>query len=207
MCTWKPIALVLAAALSAHADDRTGKIASGSGADTMSEHSDMSGAATATRAPELQNLTTDKFVNTAAAAGMKEVQAAELALRNSKNEQIKSFARQMVSDHTKLNSQLTTLAAKSGIQVPKELPAKDMIDIEKLRKETGATFDTAFSQQMQQDHQKAVSLFQACSNADQITTDVRKFCRDGLGTLERHSQAAVALDAPTNTSRAAAADE
>lgn len=182
--------------------------ASGSSSGTMSDHTHMTGTTASTRNdPELQNLTTEKFFNKAAAAGMKEVQAAELALRNSKNEQVKSFARQMVSDHTKQNSQLTTLAAQNSIQVPKDLPTKEKADIDKLRAATGTTFDTTFSQQMKTDHEKAVALFQSCANGSKIANDVRKFCRDNLSTLEQHNQAASTLDTRTNSTRAASTDE
>lgn len=178
------------------------------GSDTMSDHAHMSGSTAATRNdPELQNLTTEKFFHTAAAAGMKEVQAAELALRNGKSDQVKSFARQMVSDHTKQNSQLTTLAAQKNVQVPKDLPAKDEADIEKLRAATGSTFDTTFSQQMKLDHEKAVALFQSCANGKKIASDVRKFCSDSLPTLEEHNQAASNLQTRSTTTRAASTDE
>jgi putative membrane protein len=157
--------------------------------------------------PELQNLTNDKFVQKAGAAGMKEVQAAELALRNSKNEQVKSFAREMVSDHTKANNQLATLASQNNLQVPTTLPAKDKEELDKLRAQTGTSFDTAFAQQMKLDHEKAVALFQSCAEGSKLKADVRKFCQDTLPTLEEHHQAANALDSKSNTTRAASTDE
>ncbi|MET0985202.1 MAG: DUF4142 domain-containing protein [Steroidobacteraceae bacterium] len=182
--------------------------AGASSSDMMSDHSHMTGSTAATRNdPELQNLTTEKFFNKAAAAGMKEVQAAELALRSSKSDQVKSFARQMVSDHTKQNSRLTTLAAQNNVQVLKDLPAKDKADLDALRAATGSTFDTTFSQQMRTDHEKAVALFQSCANGNKIASDVRKFCRDSLPTLEEHNHAAGNLETRPNTTRAASTDE
>lgn len=211
MRTWKSVALALAVAttVSAYADDRTSTTGTTTGASgTMSDHTHSNGTPSAMRNdPALQNLTTEKFFNTAAAAGMKEVQAAELALHNSTNEQVKSFARQMISDHTKQNSQLTTLAAQNNVPVPKDLPSKEKADIEKLRAATGTTFDTAYAQQMKMDHEKAIALFQGCANGNQIKNDVRKFCRDSLATLEEHSQAASNLDTRPNATRAASTDE
>ena len=233
MHTWKSIALAAAIAmtLNAYADDRTSTSAQsttkstsdtrpGSSTSSMPDKP-MSGSSTSTRTsdhahgtssamandPELQNLDNEKFFKLAAASGMKEVEAAELALRNSKNEQVRDFAREMISDHTKQNTELTNLAAQNDVKIDKELPAKEKADIEKLRAATGTTFDTAYTKQMKTDHQKAVALFQSCANSNKVAADVRSFCKTNLSTLEEHHQAANNLDSRSRTTRSAAADE
>ena len=138
---------------------------------------------------------------------MKEVHAAELALRSSKSDPVKSFARQMVSDHTKQNSQLTTLAARHNVNVPQDLPDKEKAQIDKLRATTGATFDTTFVEQMETDHEKALALFQSCSTSEAIAADVRKFCRDSLPTLEQHHKLVENLESRENMSRSVGTDE
>jgi putative membrane protein len=164
----------------------------------------MAGTSAATAA-EMKNISTEKFLHKAAAAGMKEVQAAELALRNSQSDDVKAFARKMISDHTKQNSQLTTLAAQNDVQVPKELSEKDKAQVEKLRTATGASFDTAYAKQMQADHAKAVTLFESCADSKNVAADVKSFCRQSVNTLQQHAQAATKLD--TGMTRAASADE
>jgi putative membrane protein len=165
------------------------------------DHSRMDSATAA----EMKNITTEKFFEKAAAAGMKEVQAAELALKNAQSDQVKSFARKMITDHTKQNSRLTTMAAQNNVTLQKDLPAKDQAEIEKLRNAKGATFDTAYAQAMEKDHQKAVALFQGCANSGKVASDVKSFCRENLATLQEHLQAANTFD--SGTSRAASTDE
>lgn len=225
MRTWPSIAIALTVAttLQAYANDRTsmpsveGGNTPGVGSGMSSEQRarsdgdtqghDAHGSSSAAAVEELKNITTEKFFREAAAAGTKEVQAAELALRNGKSDRVKTFARDMISDHTKQNSRLTTLAAQNDVQVPRDLPEKDKADIEKLRTTTGATFDTTFAQQMQMDHAKAVALFQACANSSKVAKDVQAFCRENVATLQEHSRDARGLDTGAGSTRAASADE
>ena len=234
MRPWQSIAIALAAAptLSAYADDRTsttsqssatsaaggsmgttaegqrgttGMSTGGTTSTTSGQHGMDHSRMDSATAAEMKNISTEKFFEKAAAAGMKEVQAAELALKNAQSDQVKSFARKMITDHTKQNSRLTTMAAQNNVKLQQELPAKDKAEIEKLRNAKGATFDTAYAQAMEKDHQKAVALFQGCADSGKVANDVKSFCRESIATLQQHLQAANALD--SGTSRAASTDE
>jgi putative membrane protein len=163
----------------------------------------MGGVAAAHADPELQQLTTEKFFVRSTAVGMKEVHAAELALRNTQNDHVKSFARKMVSDHTEQNSQITTLAARHGVPVPRDLPPKQSTELEKLRVEKGSTFDTTFIEQMRMDHERAIALFQSCASSSVIAAEVRTFCSKSLPVLEEHARAAKDLEERTTTRPAA----
>lgn len=55
------------------------------------------------------------FVNKAAEGGMMEVHHAEMALRQSSNEDVKRYAQRLIDDHTKANQELMSLAANKGI--------------------------------------------------------------------------------------------
>jgi putative membrane protein len=57
------------------------------------------------------------FVNQAAQGGMTEVALSKLAEQRASNAQVKSFAQQMVKDHTKANQELTSLAGRKSITV------------------------------------------------------------------------------------------
>ena len=156
---------------------------------------------------ELQTLTTPQFFDSAAAASMKEVHVSELALRNSQSESIKAFARRMISEHTRQNTQLATLAARNDVSLPKDLPEKEQGEVERLRVEKGATFDTAFTERMKADHESAIALYQRCAAGTQISKSVRTFCRTNVATLKQHSQAVHALELRSNITRAPAVDE
>ena len=62
--------------------------------------------------------TSDDFVDAATEAGIAEVVTGNLALEKSQNAEIKTFAQQMVTDHTKANQKLGDIARKLDIKVP-----------------------------------------------------------------------------------------
>jgi putative membrane protein len=63
-------------------------------------------------------LTAQQFVSDAAVGGMKEVLLSEAALERSTNDDIKSFAKRMVKDHSAANQKLMKIADASGLIFP-----------------------------------------------------------------------------------------
>jgi putative membrane protein len=63
-------------------------------------------------------LTSQQFVSDAAVGGMKEVFLSEAALETSTNDDIKSFARRMVKDHSAASKKLAKIAADEGLVFP-----------------------------------------------------------------------------------------
>ncbi len=58
-----------------------------------------------------------RFLTKAAEGGMKEVALSELAQERAANPQVKSFAQQMVTDHTQMNNDLMQLAQRKGVSL------------------------------------------------------------------------------------------
>ena len=63
-------------------------------------------------------LTSQQFVSDAAAGGMKEVLLSEAALERTTNDDIKSFAKRMVKDHSAANQKLMKIAEDKGLIFP-----------------------------------------------------------------------------------------
>jgi predicted outer membrane protein len=63
-------------------------------------------------------LTSQQFVSDAAAGGMKEVILSEAALETSTNDDIKSFAKHMVKDHSAANKKLMKITEADGLIFP-----------------------------------------------------------------------------------------
>ena len=63
-------------------------------------------------------LTSQQFVSDAAVGGMKEVFLSEAALETSTNDDIKSFAKRMVKDHSAANKKLAKIAETEGLNFP-----------------------------------------------------------------------------------------
>jgi putative membrane protein len=59
-----------------------------------------------------------EFIKKAAAGGMAEVQLGNLAQERASSDDVKSFAKRMVDDHTKANDDLKQVAQKKGVTLP-----------------------------------------------------------------------------------------
>jgi putative membrane protein len=150
---------------------------------------------------DMKPLTNESFVTKATQASLAEVELSKVALSQSKNAQVRSFAQRMVRDHEKASTELKPIAQKHGIQVPAQLDAKHAKKLEDLKAKSGEEFDAEYSRIMMKDHEKAVGLFTKASKSTQLDADLRNFASKTLPTLESHHQLANRL--PENETRSA----
>jgi putative membrane protein len=141
------------------------------------------------------NMTSAGFVTKATVAGKTEVMVAQAALKNSQADDVKSFAKQMIKDHSKANDELASIAKTKNLPVPAHLDAKHRALVESLRGQTGAAFDVAYSKQMAADHEEAVALFKSEAATGNTDPDLSAFAQKTLPTLEHHKSMADALAA------------
>jgi putative membrane protein len=85
-----------------------------------------------------------KFMMTAAAGGLAEVELGRLALERASSDAVKQYAQRMVDDHTKANQDLMQVAATKGVTLPTGPDPKHMALIERLRGRSGADFDRMY---------------------------------------------------------------
>jgi putative membrane protein len=126
-----------------------------------------------------------KFLKEAADGGLLEVKLGELAVQQAQNPEVRRFGQRMVTDHTKANKQLMSLAEKSNIALSKTLSSKHQAVFNKFRDLKGADFDRAYMADMVKDHQDDVAEFTKCSK-DAQSQQVREFAAQTLPTLEEH---------------------
>ena len=125
------------------------------------------------------------FVLDAAKGGMAEVELGQLAADKASSDDVKKFGQRMVSDHSKGNDELKSLAASKGITLPSDLDAKDKATHNRLSKLSGAAFDRAFMQHMLSDHRKDVNEFRKESTSGK-DSEVKAWASKTLPTLEEH---------------------
>ena len=113
------------------------------------------------------------FMKKAAKGGMMEVAMGQIAEQKGQSEDVKSFGKRMVTDHTKANDQLKSIASKKGVQ----LPTKEHT--------TKWTSDKAYIDMMVKDHEKDLAEFkeEASSGSD---ADVKKFADDTAKVIQEH---------------------
>lgn len=126
-----------------------------------------------------------KFVKEAANGGMVEVQAGELAQSKAQSPEVKEFAAQMVTDHSKANDELKRLAQQKNVSLPDKLEKKDKSMLDNLGTLSGANFDKQYMRQMVMDHVVDVSVFQAATQKGN-DPDLKKWAVATLPTLEKH---------------------
>lgn len=126
------------------------------------------------------------FVKTASQHGLGEVQIAALGIKKSAREDVKSLAEKIVADHTAANAELATLAKSKGVMISVVTDPADtevMKDLENT--DTGKDFDAAFLEQLEDDHQEAISLYEDAAE-DSKDAEVKAWAAKTLPTLREH---------------------
>ncbi|MCD0486914.1 DUF4142 domain-containing protein [Pedobacter sp. MC2016-14] len=133
------------------------------------------------------------FMKTAAIGGMMEVQSGQYALKTTKNADVKAFAQQMVTDHTKANAELKALATDLKIILPDEYPADQKKHLDMMMTMKGSEFDKHYMDMMLNDHVKTLDLFKAAQNNK--NEKIKNFAKKTLPVLEKHHAKAKEIDA------------
>jgi putative membrane protein len=150
-------------------------------------------AAQAQMTPSLS--TTDaNFINTVGAGGHAEVQFGQVAQNRSTRTEVRTFAAQMVSDHTAAGNELAALAQSKQMTPPAEMDLNHKAKYDQLSKTYGREFDRVYIQGQVEDHTAVVNAFQ-----NEITNgtdaDVKAFAEKYLPTIQHHLEMARQLAA------------
>src|SRR5215468_7905144 len=87
------------------------------------------------------------FIKKAAKGGIMEVTMGKMAEQNAQSDEVKSFGRRMVTDHSKANDELKSIASQKGVQLPTKEPTVKW------------TSDKAYMDAMVKDHEKDLAEF------------------------------------------------
>jgi len=138
-----------------------------------------------------------QFVQDASQADATEIAASKIALRNSSDPRVKTFAQQMVTDHTKLSHSMGVLAARKGLGAA---PAADSALVGKLQTLKGKDFDQMYVEQVAlEGHRKAVDLFQKESE-NGTDAQLKAAATHALPTIKHHLAMAYQLAGAMKTS-------
>ena len=134
------------------------------------------------------------FILEAANGGLMEVELGRYASTNAASARVKEFGRMMVTDHTKANTELKTIASKKNVTLPAAPTGKHQTHISDLTAKKGADFDKAYVAMMVDDHKEDVSKFQeeAKNGKD---PDVKAFASKTLPVLQKHLKSIQAIQA------------
>ena len=118
--------------------------------------------------------TKDKtFMKKAAKGGTMEVAMGKTAEQSGQSDDVKSFGKRMVTDHSKANDELKSIAEKKGVTLPSKEPTVKW------------SSDKAYITAMVKDHEKDMAEFQeeAKSGSD---PDLKKFAEETAKMVQEH---------------------
>lgn len=138
------------------------------------------------------------FAKQVASANTFEIQSSELAQDHAQSSDIKSFAEQMIKDHTKAGNDFKSAVAQAQISPPprEEPDAKQKATLAKLKNAQGAAFDKAYVSAQLTAHKEAVALFRTYTKRGR-TGPLKQFAQSTLPTLEHHLSMAQDLSRPS----------
>ena len=135
--------------------------------------------------PPALSPTDQSFVTTVAQDGMAEVQMATLAQTNARSARVKSYANEMIKDHSAANDQLMKLAQAKGVTPPTDLSEAQAQQKTTLTGEKGAKFDRDYMRDQVTDHQAMVQAFQEEAQNGQ-DADIKAYAASTLPTIQQH---------------------
>lgn len=130
--------------------------------------------------------TTADFVKEVAISDMFEIESSKLAEQKG-NTQEKSFAQQMVTDHTKTSSDLKQMVSggKVKAELPSTLDSSQQSKLDKLKDASGKDFSSDFDSDQVSAHKDAVSLFERYAKSGD-NADLKDWAGKTLPTLQHH---------------------
>ncbi len=132
------------------------------------------------------------FVNLVAQTDMTEAHLGQLAAEQASSQGVKDYAQMLVTDHTADYTQITALATKAGLTVPKGLDAEHEKAIAPFEKLKGAAFDRKYIHMMIPGHETAIAAYDK-ETRDGQNADLKAYATQALPTLEKHKSGAQAL--------------
>lgn len=149
--------------------------------------------ASGTAAASTLNKADQKIVTQMAQANMAEIEAAKLAQTKSQSEPVKTYAQQMIDDHTKALGEVQSLAKAKGVTLPTELDKANKAKADKLSAMGADKFDEAYMAQAGvADHKKVHGMLRQ-AQAKAKDPDVKALAGRILPTVDQHLKAAQEL--------------
>jgi putative membrane protein len=127
------------------------------------------------------------FMEKAAKASMSEIAISRVAAARTSNPEVRRFAQMMIEDHEKAIEHLTSLAGGRGVSLPAKDPHPD-----KWEKRDAKNFDREYLDQMVDDHENVVKLFEKHAK-DGEDAETVGYARKHLPKLQQHLQHALDL--------------
>ncbi|WP_256080825.1 DUF4142 domain-containing protein [Massilia sp. YIM B04103] len=140
-----------------------------------------------------------RLLNDLAQANMAEVAAGRIALQKSQNEQVRSFAQQMIDDHGKGLDAVKQVAQNKGVTLPAEPDSKQKAMAQQLQSLSGEPFDRQYLELAGvKSHRQAHALVSKARKQAK-DADVKALAAQLQPTVEQHLNQVQQLNASLNS--------
>jgi len=125
------------------------------------------------------------FAMAAADGGLAELGLSELGRQKATDPELKRFSEKMVQEHTRMNAELTALAAQKRMQLPRTPDHRAQFCAQSLAGLSGAEFDKCYAKAQLVAHMDALSAFEAEAERGQ-DPDVKALAAKGVSHIKEH---------------------
>lgn len=140
---------------------------------------------TTTGVTSTQPIDTTSFAVVAASSDMFEILSSTEARTRATHADVKKFAEQMITDHTKTSTELKGIADKKNILLPASpLPMHQRM-ISALSREEAKEFDETYMEQQVMAHRTTIALFETAANTES-DPELKAFAQKHLPSLRMH---------------------
>jgi len=156
------------------------------------------------------SLSDPQIANIAVTAHQIDVDRGKLALKHTKNDEVKQFAQQMVDDHQAGINEAVALATRLGVKplpsdVSKSLHADAKKAAARLKKEKGAAFDKDYIDTEVAFHQAVIDAVKNVLVPGAQNAELKTLLQNAVPTLEGHLQHAKMVQSQVGSGGARAA--
>jgi putative membrane protein len=147
-------------------------------------------AAVSAGAQEAGSRQTREFVQAAASSDQFEILAAETALTQSTNSEVRAFAARMLQDHQQLGNAVRDAATRSGVKPPEMAMSADEAQLlGALQSVSGNEFDTLYLKQQSLAHRSALAVEQMYANSGD-DPNLRQLAISAVPLISSHGEMA-----------------
>lgn len=141
----------------------------------------FAGAALAADPPD-----TATFVGKVAGGNLFEIESSQIAIRKTRNGEVRAFAEKMVMDHTAAGAKFKAAVGEAKIEMPPEkLDSRHQAIVRQLEATDASTIDKPYIDAQKEAHVETVALFEAYAGRGEDPR-LKKFAQELLPTLEAH---------------------
>jgi putative membrane protein len=138
---------------------------------------------------------TEDFVTEAASSDMFEIESSKLAVERSQDAATKSFAQQMITDHTKTSEELKAMVTGGKVKatIPAAMSSAQQTMLDDLKKVQGDDFTKLYHSDQEDVHEDAVDLFKRYGDEGE-NAELKAWAAKTRPALEHHLQMATEMN-------------